>query len=657
MKKIYYILYIFTTIFATSCNDEDQVVNLKNEDPNMTITDISPVNGYIGNELTIYGEDFGVSEDLLKVCIGNAPVEVLSCEDKVIVVRIPEGVTTGKISLEVLGQKYLSDFIFDVLGQPGVTSIEPSAAFVGDEISFKGHDFGTEKSRIKVFFNGVESSAEIISCANEEFKVKVPEDAKTGPIRLDVSTFTNMSLPNDFTVIERATLSKLSPEKGYRGGEVTITGTNFGIQGENSKVLFGTEVAEIVSWENEKIVVKAPEALEEDLEVAVEVTTQYETIGTTLAFTVLIPPVISNVAPEQFYIGNEITVTTTGLLDIKREEMQILFGELTAPAEITSWANNNGTVTMKVKIPQGIDPGKTILRVKVLNKEFVYTNKELTLLPTPYISEVDAPNVLNQNGTSEKLVVQKEDVITLKGGNFGTDKGAIKLYVDGAESTALTIQNFENEKITLKIGENFAGGEVQLYYEGIPLVESDEALTMIQTGDDITEFVLRNYKRNFETKTEEGITGLPAYWDMNSSAKSFTRIKDSNGNANLVLADWGNNCDNGKVWQTAILPSGSYTVSVNMAECGTSGGRFNSYFIVAEGAGGDQSLPDVDANGNLSNGTTIFDKAKLTDNRGNDVTSTLTFSLSDDKSITLGFVSMLYNKSYVKISSISIVKN
>lgn len=657
MEKLYYILYIFAIILATSCNDEDQVVNLKNEDPDMTITNISPTNGYIGNELTIYGADFGVSEDLLKVRIGNTPVEVISCEDKVIVVKISEGVTTGKISLEVLGQKYLSDFIFDVLGQPGVTSIEPSAAFVGDEVIFRGHDFGTEKSRIKVLFNGVESSAEIITCENEEFKVKVPANALTGPIQLDISTFANMNIPNDFTVIDRATLTGLSPAKGYKGGEVTITGTDFGIQGEKSKVLFGAEVAEIVSWEDEKIVVKVPEGLEEDLEVAVEVTTQYETIGTTLAFTVLIPPVISNVTPEQFYIGNEINVTGTGLLDIKQEDMQILFGELTDPAEMVSWANNNGTVTMKVKIPQGIDPGKTTLRVKVLNKEFVYTNKELTLLPTPYISEVVAPNVLNQNATSEKLVVQKDDIITLKGGNFGVTSDGVEVYVDGVASDDLTIQSFGNEAITLTIGEHFTGGEVQLYYEGIPLVESGKMLTMVKTGDDITEFVLRNYKRVFETKTEEGITDLPAYWDMNSNAKSFTRIKESNGNTNLVLADWGNNCDNGKVWQTAILPSGSYTITVNMAECGTGGGRFNSYFMVAEGKGGDQSLPDVDANGNLSNGTIIFNKIKLTDNRGNDVISTITLNLSEDKPVTIGFVSMLFNKSYIKISSISIVKN
>ena len=63
MKKIYnYLFPVFLSFFALAACDEDneEIVPMSYTDPVATVTKIEPVEGYVGNEFTINGDDFGI---------------------------------------------------------------------------------------------------------------------------------------------------------------------------------------------------------------------------------------------------------------------------------------------------------------------------------------------------------------------------------------------------------------------------------------------------------------------------------------------------------------------------------------------------------------------------------------------------------------------
>ena len=138
MKKIYnYILPVLFTVFAASCDgDDEEVIRMQNQDPVVTVTSVSDAVGYVGNEFTIYGTNFGIIANDVEVFVGNTKLQLISCEDEELTVRVPEGTTAGRISVVVYGQRVDTQLMYDVLGVPGIRTVIPSYGFVGDEINF-----------------------------------------------------------------------------------------------------------------------------------------------------------------------------------------------------------------------------------------------------------------------------------------------------------------------------------------------------------------------------------------------------------------------------------------------------------------------------------------------------------------------------------------
>ena len=70
MKKIYnYLFPVFLSLFALAACDEDneEIVPMSYTDPVATVTKIDPVEGYVGNEFTVSGSDFGIITEDVKV--------------------------------------------------------------------------------------------------------------------------------------------------------------------------------------------------------------------------------------------------------------------------------------------------------------------------------------------------------------------------------------------------------------------------------------------------------------------------------------------------------------------------------------------------------------------------------------------------------------
>lgn len=142
--------------------------------------------------------------------------------------------------------------------EQSVNGFSPNAGRPGYQITIKGSNFGDVKKAVTVYFNGIATSQDnIISVADQQIVVSVPQNASSGKITVKVWQFTK-DVPGDFTFIPGGEITVTSPTFGLEGSLVTILGKNFGTTQSDIKVTFGGVNAEVVSVSNTKIEVKVP---------------------------------------------------------------------------------------------------------------------------------------------------------------------------------------------------------------------------------------------------------------------------------------------------------------------------------------------------------------------------------------------------------------
>lgn len=631
MKKIYeslFLLLFLTPLVMTSCDDGgEEIVDLKYEGRNIQVTGINPPSGYVGETLEILGKDFGVSPEQAKVFIGNTSVKIVSYEDTKIVVEVPAQGTRGKIAVEILGNKVVSELVYDVLENPGVESIEPPYGFIGDQIIFKGHDFGTVASLVKVRFAGTEEDAEVYKCENEQILVVIPDKAVTGPIALQISKQKNINMPEEFTVLAHADFSGISPENGYRKSQVTLKGKNFvgGIEG--IKVFFGKKQAQIVSCTETEIIAIVPEEVEEGIN-TVSIETPYEKVSMIRPFTVLPTPVISGISVESGYVGAEMTFIGKNLPAEVSDHIEVKFGA--SKAEVVSCS----ATELKVKVPAPADGVFGEVDVLLTISGLDIYNHAFTIKETPVITSI----------TSGKLVKVGSEVI-LTGERF-MSATLNKVTIGGMEASVKSKLDTEIKAI---VPAGFTGGKVALTFEGIPLdVESNIELICINAGSDITDYVLKNYQQPIKG-TGSGEWQLPADWEMNQMVKDA--VVGMQKDVISFQRGWGKDwyLNNAKMWQVAKLPAGKYQLQ---AECSAiqlnDKAKDKAYIIVAKGAS-DSSIPNVD---DISSTSVDYTFAGPAPSLGTMTTGIL--ELTEATDVVIGFLVRIDTfMSYFKVSDMT----
>ncbi|MBI5230859.1 MAG: IPT/TIG domain-containing protein [Coriobacteriales bacterium] len=139
-------------------------------------------------------------------------------------------------------------------GGPHVDSVSTSVGAPGSEVVLRGSGFGAARASSFALFNGVR--AETVSWTDTEAKVRVPKKAAPGYVGVVVNNVTSNGLW--FAATARPRLTNLSTSMAPIGSKVTITGTGLGYTQGAGRVVFGTTVATVLSWTNERITVLVP---------------------------------------------------------------------------------------------------------------------------------------------------------------------------------------------------------------------------------------------------------------------------------------------------------------------------------------------------------------------------------------------------------------
>jgi hypothetical protein len=154
VKHIHYILFFLClTVLMGGCNKDPEIKIYTYPSP--VPTGLSPVSGYPGIDVTITGKDFGTYKNAVSVFFGNIKADtVRSCTDGQIVVRVPAGAISGKVTLKIWTHTLDSIGSYAVIPAPVVKSVSTAAGAPGDVISLRGTGFGTDLTKLNLSFNG-----------------------------------------------------------------------------------------------------------------------------------------------------------------------------------------------------------------------------------------------------------------------------------------------------------------------------------------------------------------------------------------------------------------------------------------------------------------------------------------------------------------------
>ncbi|MGM9476242.1 FG-GAP-like repeat-containing protein [Pedobacter sp. GSP4] len=250
---------------------------------------------------------------------------------------------------------------FTIIGPPTITSFTPSIAKPGATVVIRGSNFYLVK---EVSIGNVPASSFRVN-NSDYIEAVVGSDASSGAVFIKATGGT-VSLEG-FTIIPLPTISSFSPNFGYAGSVVTITGKNLdGV----TRVTFGGQPVSSFKIVSPKIITAVLSSNMSSGDVMVQSQNGNSSLGT---FTYAPPPTITSLSQNAAITGTPITITgkNFGLYGLS-----VTFGGVPAASVIrysdtkiiaTVSAGQSGDVSLTTEGGTAIYPGFVHLAKPIIN--------------------------------------------------------------------------------------------------------------------------------------------------------------------------------------------------------------------------------------------------------------------------------------------------
>ena len=305
---------------------------------------ISVGNGraYIDQEIEIKGLNFGNTRGKVSFN-GVDAITISKWSDSLIMVTIPQNATTGNVVVTTFDNKKSKGFYFTIASasDPFINMVSPIQLTYGAELRIIGKNFGDSQGNNYVDFNGTKANQYTL-WSNTEIKVKVPDGAKSGPVRVMVgeqgsNTFNvtiTAGLPNP--IITSITPSEFEVEE-----IITILGSNFGsIQSDSSYVYFNDIAgSDYLVWEANMIKVTVPQKVTSGTLTVRLGSLISNSVAYTIKTTVK-APVITVINPTIAQVGQSIEIEGSGFGTSKGSDAYVMFGD-TKISNYKSWTETS----------------------------------------------------------------------------------------------------------------------------------------------------------------------------------------------------------------------------------------------------------------------------------------------------------------------------
>ncbi|MGV3505437.1 MAG: DUF7619 domain-containing protein [Adhaeribacter sp.] len=268
-----------------------------------SLTSFLPLQSQAGRVVTLSGSRFSADRAGNKVFFNNTPAEVLQASDTSLVVLVPEGAFSGKITITTADGSTRSPADFVVYQPPTITALSALEGMPGSTLMITGSHFSPLPMQDTVSFNGV--AARVLEATETTLKVEVPAGARLGRVGLKTLGGATES-QQDYRVWYPPVISSFSPEKGRVGTPVTVLGSNFAAEAGRNVLQFGNMAAAVLEASETRLVVQVPPAAPTD---KLQLQTPGGHTSSAAVFTFIPAPEVTAFTPASASAGATVTLS------------------------------------------------------------------------------------------------------------------------------------------------------------------------------------------------------------------------------------------------------------------------------------------------------------------------------------------------------------
>lgn len=273
-------------------------VNLTVITPN--ITSVTPTTAIAGTQITIAGTGFGANQGSGNVWLGSTYGVVVSWSDTQVVANVASGSKSGVA--QILQGGVWSNSINLTVSTPNITSVTPTTAIAGTQITITGTGFGASQGSGNIWLGS--TYGVVVSWSDTQVVANVASGSKSGVAQiLQGGVWSNtvnltVSTPN---------ITSVTPTTAIAGTQITITGTGFGVSQSGGNVWLGSTYGVVVSWSDTQIIANVASGSSSGVAQVLQGGVWSNSVSLTV-----VTPNITSVSPSSGNAGTQITVTGTG---------------------------------------------------------------------------------------------------------------------------------------------------------------------------------------------------------------------------------------------------------------------------------------------------------------------------------------------------------
>jgi hypothetical protein len=431
---------------SVTCNDNQTALSAGNFSvpPPPAITGFSPATATEGQPVTINGSNFDENAAGNQVLLNGVAATITSASANQIMVVVPAGATTGKISVIANGLTSFSTDNFIVRPAPTITSFTPTSGGVNTLVTITGTNFDPDPGDNTVKFNG--TAANIVSANATRIVAKVATGSSTGPFTVQVGARVATS-PSNFTFTADPIILGFAPTSTYVGQTVTIDGANFDPTPGNNVVKFNGVTATVDTATSTKLEVRVPVGAT-DGKISVDISGRYAESPGSFNVTTSPAPAISSFEPSSAYTGQNVVIHGANFSSTLADNSVRFNGVLGTVVAATS-------TQLTVRVPLNALSGPIQVTVNSLTGT---SPTNFTYIPPPSIISFNPPatsvgqqvtiqgsgfnptagnNLVKFNGTFATVTSASATTLQVLVPNGATD-GPITVLANGQETTSTT---------------------------------------------------------------------------------------------------------------------------------------------------------------------------------------------------------------------------
>ncbi|MDD5309919.1 MAG: IPT/TIG domain-containing protein, partial [Deltaproteobacteria bacterium] len=474
----------------------------------LKIASFNPLMGPPGTTVTLKGSGFSTTKKDNTVRLGDQVCKILSATPNELVVSVPsKNAKSARFSVEVKGLgTFESPNYFPVVYPPQITGFSPPAGNVGTEVTVEGLHLAANPPATQVLLTG--RACEIISVQDAAIRVRVPQGAVSGPIKVVIAQMGEGESKGAFEVWAPLAVTRMEPPAGLPQTEVRLWGTGFRTNPGDHTLYMADKPVPIERIDQGALVFKVPaDAPDGPVMLRLDVKDRGGTM-IAMPLQILHTPVIDGFKPERGPVGTAVEISGK-YFGSQLNYVRVLLGGQIVPL---SSVNPNSIV---FSVPPGAVSGK--IEVQTPRRGNVAATKPFDVyvpvtvsgfLPTMGIENeivhifgsgfetVAKNNIVTMNGVKLQVIEATQTQLKVKlNGKVATGSLRVEVpnrgFMESIQKftilTKLEVRDFEPKKgvpgslVTIK-GKGFENKDLRGYIGSTPIGVRVDSPTQVTIG-------------------------------------------------------------------------------------------------------------------------------------------------------------------------------